>query len=545
MRTAGTDAPASTPPTWHSRWRNVRVGTIALILATSAGIAVRVALWWQNRSFWRDELALVQSLDDYSARRLLGPLSDAQAAPPGWLLAIRAATKVFGDSERAYRMLPLLAGCLTLVLLALLAVRLTRSHWAATVPVVMFATVSELVFYSAQTKPYTTDTLLVTALLLVAVVHIQTGKAETGKRHTGKGDLVWYACLAVFPWFSHGAMLSIPLLACWVAVVHWRRRQRSLAQLSVRLAFPAASVLAAALWSRHLTNQVPDFATYWDRFLGPETPSDWWHWTTFAFQHLAHHELGARLWWAGLALAVAGAVAAFQRSKATAPLLVLPTITAYVAGLLGVYPFGHRLISFCVPGLVICVGVLVDETAARVGRNAFARAAAGVLTAALILTTVWTTPTRLHHDLTYLYGGDDYRSALTFVASKWNDSDLLLVGNGDRAAVRVYGPRLGLPAHRTWRAIPTTDKTPRHNCPLPTTIAHAPKIWLITGDVVTIYTGTTSRTALAAPLLQQFHVAYAHDKGRVTVQTLIPGAAPKSWETRCLTYKPVGPPGTP
>jgi hypothetical protein len=57
-------------------WRSLDPATAAVVLAVAGGIAVRLALWWQDRAFWRDELGLVQSLDVYPVSALLGRLSD-------------------------------------------------------------------------------------------------------------------------------------------------------------------------------------------------------------------------------------------------------------------------------------------------------------------------------------------------------------------------------------------------------------------------------------------------------------------------------------
>ena len=546
--------------------------TLTLALVVAAGVAVRVALWWQDRAFWRDELALVQSLDTYPAGRLLGPLSDAQSAPPLWLLAVRAVTIVAGDGERAYRLVALGCGCATLVVMALLAVRLVRHRWAAVVPMVLVATISELVYYTAQTKQYATDTFAVTLLLLLGVRVLNgDGRVRPGSPSDPhrRDALWWYACLAVLPWVSHGFMLTAPLVAGWVTLVLLRRRTHPVRSLAGRLAVPAVSVLGAAVYARHLTGQVGDLETYWAPFLGPagEGPRAWWDWHGFVFRELAVRELGFATWWPGLLVVaglmiVAGFGVALRRQPSSALLLVLPLVTAYATGVLGIYPFGRRLVLFCVPGLLVCAGVLVDAVAGRVaaaiGRWSdrpgaagpgpvpsswvprLAAGLAGVAAGALVLVACWTSPTRLVHDLTYLYGVDDYRGALRLVGQEWQNGDVLVVGNGDRAAVRVYGPRLYLRMEHAYRAMPTLDETVRADCSLPRPLTSARRLWLLTGDVVPVYAGTPSRTALAAPFLRGFRSVWQRDKGLVTVRLFVPGRTPGAGPARCLDYARVG-----
>jgi hypothetical protein len=522
-----------------------RLGWLGIWLAVAAGIGVRFWLWWQDRPFWRDEAGLLQSLDAYSLRGLLGPLADAQSAPPGWLLAERLITTVLGSGERSYRLLPFLAGCATLVVFALLCRALVRRPWAAIVPLVLIATISELVFYTAQAKQYTTDAFLVTLALLLGVRLLREPLSR-------RREVAWYVLLTVGPWFSHGFMLSAPLLAAWVG---WRRGSRTLPRLALWLAVPAASVLAAAVWAQHLTSRVGDFANYWAAFFAP-WDTGWSRllaWNGWVFRELTLRELGMRYWWAvGLVLAGLGLALWRRRTRAAAVLLVLPVLTAYVAALAGAYPFGRRLILFCVPALLALLAVLLDSVPLLVGRLTRLRwppVVAGVVASALVLAVAWTPPARLGHDLRYLYGVDNYRWAFGYVASRWDPGDILIVGNGDRAAARVYAPRFHIPPGRILRAMPSADTSKRADCPLPREIATAGQVWTMTGDQVTLYEGVTSRFAVAAPLHTQFRYAWSDDRGMVTLQSWLPEPDPAKRNpplaVRCLDYALLGAAGTP
>ncbi|GAB3435870.1 hypothetical protein [Flindersiella endophytica] len=525
-----------------------RLGRLGIWLAVAAGIGVRFWLWWQDRPFWRDEAGLLQSLDAYGLRALLGPLADAQSAPPGWLLAERLTTTVLGDGERVYRLLPFLAGCATLVVFALLCRALVRHPWAAIVPLVLIATISELVFYTAQAKQYTADTFLVTLALLLGVRML---REPTSRRR----EVAWYVLLAAGPWFSHGFMLSAPLLAAWVSWCLWRRGSRSPAWLAGRLAVPAASVLAAALWARHLTGQVSDFANYWAAFFAP-WDAGWSRlvaWNGWVFRELTLRELGMRYWWAlGLVLLGLGAALCRRRTRAAAVLLVLPVLTAYLAAQAGAYPFGRRLILFCVPALLAFVAVLLDTVpllVARLTRRRWPGVVAGVASAALVLTVAWTQPVRLGNDLRYLYGVDNYRWAFGYVAEHWDAGDVLVIGNGDRAAARVYARRYHIPPDRILRAMPAADTSKRADCPLPRQVASAGQVWTMTGDQVTLYEGATSRFAVAAPLNGRFRYAWSDDRGMVTLQSWLaepdPAKRKPPLSVRCLDYALLGPAGTP
>ena len=528
-----------------------RVGLLEELLvwaAVLAGIVARVDLWWQGRAFWRDELALVQSLDTYSLTGLLGPLSDTQSAPPGWLLVERLVTTALGTGERAYRLIPLLAGCATLVLVALLARKFVLRTWTAAIPVLALATLPQLVFYSAQAKQYTTDMLLVTGLLLLAVGMLRRSGDPSRRR-----EIVWYALIAVGPWFSNGFMLAAPLVAAWVAFVQWRRGVRSLMALLVRLTVPGVSLLLAALWARHLTSLAPDFASYWMPFMRAGDRGRFWHWNRFLWEDFGIRELGFDRPWALVLFVVPllglGAACARRWSRSTAPLLVLPLLTAYAFALVSMYPFGRRLVLFCVPGVLVLAGVAVDAVVDGVRRlvPSWTAQVAGLAAVVALGLVAWTTPASLDQNLRYAYGVDDYRVALQFVKSRWKPGDVLVTGNGDRVAFRVYGRRLGLPADRAYRAMRAVDDTKRVGCPLPEEITSAKRVWLITGDRVSIYPQDRSRYTVIAPFLDRYRSVYFTDKGHVSIQVLLPGPAGtvEPPPARCLEFAPVGPPGTP
>ena len=101
---------------------------------------------------------------------LLGPLDFRQVAPPGWLVLVKGTVTLFGDGERALRLIPLLGSLVALPLCWYVArsacscpasARRSRSASWRRAP--------RFIFYAAQVKPYSTDVavaLLLTALAL-------------------------------------------------------------------------------------------------------------------------------------------------------------------------------------------------------------------------------------------------------------------------------------------------------------------------------------------------------------------------------------------
>src|SRR5262245_32375560 len=74
------------------------------------GVALRVVRYFHERSLWLDEAQLALNLKDRSYGELFDRLDFGQGGPVGFLALEKFVISVLGDSERAFRFIPLLAG---------------------------------------------------------------------------------------------------------------------------------------------------------------------------------------------------------------------------------------------------------------------------------------------------------------------------------------------------------------------------------------------------------------------------------------------------
>ncbi|HWB54421.1 MAG TPA: glycosyltransferase family 39 protein, partial [Tepidisphaeraceae bacterium] len=102
------------------------------------GIALRILRFTQGRALWLDEVFLVNNLIHKSAIGLLGILNYRQGAPPLFLLLCKLAITLFGHSEYALRLVPLLAGVVSVPLFYLFA-RQILNNWSTIAAVALFA----------------------------------------------------------------------------------------------------------------------------------------------------------------------------------------------------------------------------------------------------------------------------------------------------------------------------------------------------------------------------------------------------------------------
>src|SRR5262245_5623277 len=90
----------------------------------AAGLALRLCHYLRDPSVWHDEAALILNVLGKGFGALLGPLFFAEAGPPLFLWAERAAALALGDSPLALRLFPFAASCAALVGFAVIACRL-------------------------------------------------------------------------------------------------------------------------------------------------------------------------------------------------------------------------------------------------------------------------------------------------------------------------------------------------------------------------------------------------------------------------------------
>src|ERR1700748_715444 len=86
---------------------------IAIIIV---GVVLRLIYYFQNRCLFIDEANIARNIYERSLEGLAKPLNYEQYAPPLFLWIIKISTLLFGCSEFAFRLFPLLCGIASLFL---------------------------------------------------------------------------------------------------------------------------------------------------------------------------------------------------------------------------------------------------------------------------------------------------------------------------------------------------------------------------------------------------------------------------------------------
>lgn len=206
-RRTGTAAPLATR-------REERLLRLLAVAGLAVAVFVRVFAI-SAKPFWADEA--------WMALLVRAPLAEILAtrspAPVGFLLAVKAAALLPGPPEVVLRLVPLLAGIATVILLAWLARALGASLPVQAVTIWLAAGLPALVYYSRELKHYGTDLLLGTAVALLAVRLFGAAGSPGSGRGAGAA-LPWVAAAA--PWFSFGALFPVAATFLWGWCTRWR-----------------------------------------------------------------------------------------------------------------------------------------------------------------------------------------------------------------------------------------------------------------------------------------------------------------------------------
>ena len=147
-----------------------RATTLSISHAAGAliavGIVLRLVRFLHYRSLWLDEATLALNIMSRSYSQLVRSLDFAQGAPAGFLALEKLSISMFGDSERAFRLVPLLAGIASLFVFWRVAQRFLDPY-AALLALAFFSFMECFVYYGAETRPYELDVLATLVLLLL------------------------------------------------------------------------------------------------------------------------------------------------------------------------------------------------------------------------------------------------------------------------------------------------------------------------------------------------------------------------------------------
>jgi hypothetical protein len=319
------------------------------------GIVLRTALYLHERSFWLDEVALVLNIIDRAWRGLLLPLDYNQGAPLGFLFVQKSLVLLFGTAETVLRIFPFACGITSLIVFYFVTRRVLNPN-GVFIALSLFALNKYLVYYSAESKQYSSDVLISVSLLLFILTIRRSGLDLTKSLLFG----CFGACVV---WFSHPAIFILASISTSLVIVECRRENlqappRAIGRVLLISILPLVSFLGLWVFSLRFLMKNAQLLAFWDFAFMPFPPrslSDG-HWLFMMPFNLIKTPGGLSLTGLGLFLFLVGCYRLFLEKREVFLLCISPILLTLMASALHLYPIYGRLCLFLTPNLLILVG---------------------------------------------------------------------------------------------------------------------------------------------------------------------------------------------
>ncbi|MFE4107232.1 glycosyltransferase family 39 protein [Almyronema epifaneia] len=410
------------------------------------GLVARLVQYAANRSLWFDEASLAINLVNRSYGELLKQLDHGQAAPPLFLWGEKLAIQLLGNHEYALRLLPLLAGILSLGLFYHLAKQLTTGI-TTPIAIALFACLEYTVYYAGEVKPYMSDlTIALWLFLLLMPLHCL---------YLSRKKRIWLSVVgAVCIWASFPCIFVLAAVEL-INLLKLRLWQRSRLELQTWLLarlpmygvwLTSFGVLYTLVIRQALDNEglVASWAVRY--------PDSWFDvvWLLDALGQFFYRPLGFLGFTDAIAAVVfiCGCVYLYRRDRWQLALLNAPLLVTLIASYFHKYPFRGRLILFLAPfallivaeGLTVCMHQLTQQRRYRMALSA-------VALIALLVFPVGRMSLNIVKPERFLF--DHVRPVLDYIQTNWQAGDRLYVLPGPLQQFLYYRQRYDFPPEAT------------------------------------------------------------------------------------------------
>lgn len=308
---------------------------------------LRVAQFLFNRSVTEGEAALALNIMGRNFAALMRPLDFVQAAPIGFLFLQRVFFLIFGNNDYALRILPLIAGLVSLPLFCMLTRPiLNKAGWF--ISLILFAVSDYLIYFSSELKQYSTDVAVGLAITILAL--------RLSEPHPHQRDRWWFLVCCLFGvWVSHPAWFVLTgggLVLLWRAVADPASSRRPW-WFVYALAFMVSAAINYFISLRTLAGHV-QLLNYWQPWFMPFSVQTLTWFIRVAAKYF-HNPVGFPIAFvipAALA-AVLGFMIMVRKNRKVAALLGMPVLLCLLASACRKYPFDGRLLLFTVPAALI------------------------------------------------------------------------------------------------------------------------------------------------------------------------------------------------
>jgi uncharacterized membrane protein len=444
------------------KYQSRTIGFILIFI----GVLLRAIQFFYNRSFWGDEAMLALKLLHEPIRDLI-VFSSGQAAPPLFMLLIRAMIGVFGSDDMIFRLIPFFCGILSIPLFYAVALRFLPRNFAL-FSLGLFSLLDNLIYYSSELKQYNSDVFSSILLLFIYV------------KYKEKSSTALYVILVisalVLIWFSHPIIFvcaSIIIMELFTAIAQKKPCIRAwILSITIGLSFCIQYFLTTIYMNRSV-----GLNAYWKHAFWPLIPHSILDilWLPINLLRLGSYFLGLRLTliskqinqilslpvyeqmmflfnngaiflyiiFFSLFISILIGVGIYRYAKDSKTqffLLILPLVLTLVASVLKKYPFEGRFLLYYFPYLTILVSgglLFINEGIKKSGCSLKTSKALVVIIGAIILFHPFSSS--LYH-IRYPRSLDYSKEIIRYLQK--NDPKELMVVTGINTMVTYYSAQL-------------------------------------------------------------------------------------------------------
>lgn len=469
------------------------LATVWALLALGFGLLVRLRQYSLNLSLWLDEAMLALNIVGRNFGELLQPLDYDQGAPFGFLWVVKALVTVLGNRELTLRLLPFVAGCLSLWVFWRWA-RQVVGPVGVTFALLLLASSRSLIAYGAQVKQYALDVAITLLLYWLGLVLLR-------QPATRRATLLLALLGGLAIWFSHPAVFTLGGLGLTLILSAALKRDWK-ATLGYGLAAGFWLLNFAALYLLQYRNLGANrvLLDFWaEYFLPLDFSAPGWFVTQLVgfFPHLEAAGLGLPTL-LSLGLLLVGVFSLLRRDQRWIWIFLFSLVLTLAASSLGKYPFGGRMAMFIVPGLLLCLGEGLEvvcnflgdcrKTAGQTtGRlSAEQRSAHLGLVFTLVLAIYLAFPAISSALETALKPkmAEHIAPTLAYLKTNYREGDLIYLYHWSIPAFRYYAPKYGLETARVFAGSDFSASLDQY-CPELTVQAAGQRTWLLFSHLTT------------------------------------------------------------
>jgi hypothetical protein len=404
------------------------------IIACLFGFFLRLYFYGVNRPLWIDEARLALNLVNRSFLGLLKPLDFGQGAPIGFLVLQKAAVSALGSTEYSLRLIPLLAGLVSVPLMYAVA-RQYGGQWVALLTLGLFAVSPTLIYYSSELKQYSTDVLAALLLLLIAPKCLDDKAGPNTLLALGLAG-----CLAM--WISHPSFFVFVGIFLTLSLAFAVRRDwhRLLWLMGVGGAWAVNLSLIYLVNLRFLESN-SYLLGFWSGYFAPLPPWSSFAWYSHAFVDMLRTPAALPANAVIVGLLIAGVISFAFRRWELMLVLIAPFLLTLLASALRRYPFGERLLLFLVPFLLLLLAEGVHRVWMVLRR--VNRPIAGLVSACLVVYLMYGPLAIAYKNLQSPPLREDIRPVMAYLSENRLSTDLIYVYYGAQPAFQFYAPLYG------------------------------------------------------------------------------------------------------